>query len=1084
MIKKWDGNYLMFKEYVLRSLRLNTLWRSKKIVVATLLIITTAFYFWTSSRYPALDEKAALGDENDISGIAFDSILQNLSSTSITNQIINNAINWAYTNQQGMTFGLIFAALLLTLFQLIQQRRFKSRVVNTLLGVVIGAPMGICVNCSVPIAIGLHQSGSRLETSLAALFSSPTLNVIVLTMLISLFPPWLVVLKIGLSLFFILFFVPIIARFTEIKNPNDTNCNLAPSKQKKVKLPYGGNDSARSDSDDEYGEITAWFIACLWVIKDFIYNFYKIVIRTVPFMVVAGFFGAVVITLLPWETLSEVLPTSGISFFLSLILISVMGTFLPIPIAFDVVICSILISVGMDIRYVATLLFTLGIFSIYPTLQLGHSISWKLSKTLFISVVFLGIIAGITAGHLNEIENNRQQTMIQQILNSQTKPSSSSFLNKQGEKKDRFKLPITTQAFSPSLLTHISQTGDKVNISWSQFRMPSPYQHILFTRVYGYELGVIEPDNISILRYLLPLSENRSVASGDTNNDGWPDLLLTSEDGISLYINIEGKKFIQQPISLKEYNDVYITNAALVDFDGDTDLDIIAGTFRHGILIKENSNGKFENKAIQIKNRRRYAVTGALAFGDLDRDGDLDFIVGNRALGNSNLGKINRSLSDSKNYLYKREKGSYIITEMMGAEGETLSILLSDLNGDDWLDIYIGNDFAPPDELLLSDGNGKYNYTNKEDNLIMNSTKWTMSIASADLDGDLIPELYLGGISGRKTAAKRAIEKECRFETEAEKKSCIETGKNLQPLLNARKKGFADDCRDSKYSKDCALLAMISPAMRSGNTGRNAIGSLCDEIPKKWIHVIALCEARKSEKIKPLNETELNNTLQSSIRDNLLLKRNNYNSPYNDISKNMKMDNAGWTLNAKFADLDLDGKQDLYLVNGATIAKNRYDHKLYLNKGSFFEESAEVSGIASGIPTSSYTYVDLDRDGDLDIVSVPVIGNVRFFINGAKTIYNNSIAIRLDNNSENSYAIGAKVILKYGNNSELTQMREIQASGGFASFDEAIAHFGLGEYASISSIEIHWPDGKITMINETLPANRYYFVERDSNIKQ
>jgi len=87
--------------------------------------------------------------------------------------------------------------------------------------VAVGTPLGVCVNCAAPVAKGMHDGGARLETTLATMFSSPTLNIVVLTMLFSMFPLYLVVIKLTLTLTFILVVVPLLARwvFTDERAP-------------------------------------------------------------------------------------------------------------------------------------------------------------------------------------------------------------------------------------------------------------------------------------------------------------------------------------------------------------------------------------------------------------------------------------------------------------------------------------------------------------------------------------------------------------------------------------------------------------------------------------------------------------------------------------------------------------------------------------------------------------------------------------------------------------------------------------------------------------------------------------------------
>jgi len=47
---------------------------------------------------------------------------------------------------------------------------------SSVIGVLMGAPLGLCVNCATPAAQALHRGGARLETTLSALVSSPSLT--------------------------------------------------------------------------------------------------------------------------------------------------------------------------------------------------------------------------------------------------------------------------------------------------------------------------------------------------------------------------------------------------------------------------------------------------------------------------------------------------------------------------------------------------------------------------------------------------------------------------------------------------------------------------------------------------------------------------------------------------------------------------------------------------------------------------------------------------------------------------------------------------------------------------------------------
>jgi hypothetical protein len=184
---------------------------NKRVVLVFLVIIVTAVNFWSGSRYPSLEEKAIMGGSARLEDpLSFEATIQIQPSDGVAKKIILTTINWLETNLQGMTFGLMIGACLLALIGLIPARGHRNGFVNTLIGVGVGTPLGVCVNCAAPVAKGMHDGGARLETTLATMFSSPTLNIIIISMLLAIFPPYLTVIKITQTLVFILVLVPLL----------------------------------------------------------------------------------------------------------------------------------------------------------------------------------------------------------------------------------------------------------------------------------------------------------------------------------------------------------------------------------------------------------------------------------------------------------------------------------------------------------------------------------------------------------------------------------------------------------------------------------------------------------------------------------------------------------------------------------------------------------------------------------------------------------------------------------------------------------------------------------------------------------
>jgi len=357
---------------------------NKRILFVFTVIVVAAVSFWSGSRYPSLDEKSIMGGSARLEDpLSFEASIQIQPSDSIVRRIVSTTINWLETNLEGMAFGLMIGACLLTLIGLVPARGHRNGFVNALIGIGIGSPLGVCVNCAAPVAKGMHDGGARLETTLATMFSSPTLNIVVLSMLFSLFPLYLTVIKLTQTLIFILLLVPLLSRWVfvqeRVQTYDDNTCAIQPA----LAVPI--NES--------------WSAALRGTSMLLGRNLAYIVIRTVPLMLLAGLLGAIVVHLMPLTSLLENEPS-----ILSVIMVALVGIFLPVPVAFDVVLVAVLISAGAPVIYSMTLLFTLGIFSVYPFFIVWNTISVRVAVILAAVLVVIGVIGGIVADGIYQAE--------------------------------------------------------------------------------------------------------------------------------------------------------------------------------------------------------------------------------------------------------------------------------------------------------------------------------------------------------------------------------------------------------------------------------------------------------------------------------------------------------------------------------------------------------------------------------------------------------------------------------------------------------------------------------------------------------
>ena len=146
----------------------------KRLLFLGTILVIVATSFWMGSRYPEIDEKALMGENTMLEDpLGFQALLQVEDWNPLWQRVPYSTINWIDTNKRGMTFGIFLGAILLTLVKMLRRRSYSSAVGNTLLGIIMGAPLGVCVNCAAPVAKGLHHAGARLETTLATMISSP-----------------------------------------------------------------------------------------------------------------------------------------------------------------------------------------------------------------------------------------------------------------------------------------------------------------------------------------------------------------------------------------------------------------------------------------------------------------------------------------------------------------------------------------------------------------------------------------------------------------------------------------------------------------------------------------------------------------------------------------------------------------------------------------------------------------------------------------------------------------------------------------------------------------------------------------------
>src|SRR5690606_37994266 len=203
--------------------------------------------------------------------------------------------------------------------------------------------------------------------------------------------------------------------------------------------------------------------------------------------------------------------------------------------------------------------------------------------------------------------------------------------------------------------------------------------------------------------------------------------------------------------------------------------------------------------------------------------------------------------------------------------------------------------------------------------------------------------------------------------------------------------------------------------------------------------------------------------------------------------------NTDWSWASLFADFDNDGYKDLFVTNGyvrdytnmdfmkfmvdyqtevnatgkelpileliGKMPSSELTNYIFRNNGDLtFTPKIEEWGMDRKNISAGAAYVDLDNDGDLDLV----VNNVNDFAsvyqnNSEVMLKNNYIRVRLKGISDNVQALGARVELHA---SDLRVYREHYTSRGYESTVDDVIHFGLGKRSKVDSIVVVWPDGR------------------------
>ncbi|HEX6846634.1 MAG TPA: VCBS repeat-containing protein [Chitinophagaceae bacterium] len=555
-----------------------------------------------------------------------------------------------------------------------------------------------------------------------------------------------------------------------------------------------------------------------------------------------------------------------------------------------------------------------------------------------------------------------------------------------------------------------------------------PGSRPLFTLLSSKETGINfsneinEDSSINVLAYEY-FYNGGGVAVGDINNDGLPDIFLTANTQPNkLFLNEGSFHFRDITRSAKVGGKKsWKTGVTMADINGDGWLDIYVcysgkgdGRSRQNELYINNQDLTFSEKAKEYGIADEGCSTQTVFF-DYDLDGDLDCYVLNhniKAFKNVELHYLKNDYDSlAADRLYRNDNGKFTdISRKAGISGNPISfglgVAVSDINNDNWPDIYVSNDYTEQDYCYINNMNGTF--SQRELYMFGHLSQFSMGSDIADINNDGLVDIFTLDMLPEDNRRQKLLQAQENYE--------------LYQEMTAN--GF-----HYQYMRNMLQL-------NNGNGTFSEIGQLAGISNTDWSWAPLLADF-DNDGYKDLYVT--NGYMRDYTNKDFLKFWGDYlvkqvvNREQIDYTEIIKMMPVTMLTNYAFSN------------NGNLTFKNV--------SGQWGLKQAALSNGAA--------YADLDNDGDLDLIVNNINQPVFIYRNDLENSQHYFLKVKLEGNTGNRFGLGAKIFCYTGKS---FQLLEQMPARGYQSSVSEVLHFGLGKFTEVDSLKIIWPGGKSEVI--------------------